>query len=135
MPDLARLLDPMSAAAFFAGWWERRPLHIARRDGTWYGRLLAMRDVDALIAFADPRGADIRATKKGNAEAYPITFAARIANAREEGSVDISRVYAAYRAGFTINVNRVQLYWAPVAALCAALEAALDHDVIASLFL
>lgn len=127
MLDLARLLDPISTAAFFAEWWERRPLHIARGDGTWYDRLLTTRDVDALIAFADPRGPDIRATKKGDAEAYPI--------AREEGSVDISRVYAAYRAGFTINVNRVQLYWAPVAALCAALEDALDHEVIASLFL
>ncbi|HEV7238880.1 MAG TPA: cupin domain-containing protein [Thermoanaerobaculia bacterium] len=133
--NLARLLHPMSMTTFFAEWWERRPLHIARGDGTWYGELLAMRDVDALIAFADPRGPDIRATKQGDAAAYPITFSGKMGSARGDGSVDINRVYAAYRAGYTINVNRVQLYWAPVAALCAALEDALDHEVIASLFL
>ena len=135
VPDLAHLLHPMSTTAFFAEWWERRPLHIARGDDTWYGGLLAMRDVDALIAFADPRGPDIRATKKGESEGYPITFAGRMGSARGEGSTDINRVYAAYQAGYTINVNRVQLYWAPVAALCAALQDALDHEVIASLFL
>jgi ribosomal protein L16 Arg81 hydroxylase len=133
--NLDRLLHPMSTTTFFAERWERRPLSIARGDDTWYDGLLAMRDVDTLIEFADPRGPDIRATKQGDAAAYPITFSGKLGSGRGDGSVDINRVYAAYRAGYTINVNRVHLYWAPVAALCAALQDELDHDVIASLFL
>ncbi|HEV7763973.1 MAG TPA: cupin domain-containing protein [Thermoanaerobaculia bacterium] len=133
--DLDRLLHPMSADTFFAEWWERRPMHIAREDRSYYEGLLAMRDVDALIAFADPRGPDIRATKKGEAAAFPITFEGRRGTRRGEGSVDITRIYAAYHAGYTINVNRVHEQWAPVAAFCDALQRTLDHTVIASLFL
>ena len=48
--SLAWLLHPLSLHEFFAEYWERRPLHIQRKDRHYYGALLKKSDIDAFIA-------------------------------------------------------------------------------------
>ena len=46
---LAWLLHPVSLHTFFTEYWERKPLHIARGDAAYYGRLLSRTDVERII--------------------------------------------------------------------------------------
>lgn len=128
--DFAGLIDPIPADAFFRDTWEKRPLAIHRNDPGYYGDLFSLHDVEGVIAFTKPRHSDLRVIKK-DAPSPPVTAQ----RPGREDAPDLTKLYAAYHDGHTINVSNLQERWAPLATLCANLESFLGHPAGANMYL
>src|SRR5262249_39973719 len=97
----------------------------------YYGDLLALDDVDALIGLSGllaPPQADFRLVKKGD-------DGPQMRPAPEQAIAGLQDVYQAYADGFTIIVNRIERHWPPVAALCRGLATGFQCRVGANLYL
>src|SRR5215211_1201675 len=63
--DLARLIQPVTLESFKSEYWEKRPLIIARREPSYYDRLLTLSDVDHILAHSSIRSSEIRIVRNG----------------------------------------------------------------------
>ena len=103
--DLARLLKPVNPEDFFAEYWERKPLHIQRRDQDYYGNLLSQQDLENIISSTDMRYPAIKLVPKGSNAFYrPETYTTNFRHGNDvfNGVADIDKVFAEYRAGATV---------------------------------
>jgi hypothetical protein len=133
MRAFADLLAPIGQAVFFAEYWERQPLHIARGDAAFYRNLLTKTAIDALIASGGLRFPAIQLAQGGGF--YPPEAFTRSLRAGEDnftGIPDLVRIRAEYQAGATIALPGLQRAWAPLGDLTSAIEAELSHAVHAN---
>ena len=126
MPPLERLLDPMPPAAFFAEFWDRRPVILPGDAGRFAG-LFASRDLPSLLRIQRPRPPEGMLVIKGSEH-----YARRWTEA--DGSPRLDQVLAAWRDGYTLVINKLHALWPPVADFAAGLEAALHHPVDVNLY-
>jgi ribosomal protein L16 Arg81 hydroxylase len=125
------LLAPLEPAAFFRDVWERQHHVVERGAPGYYGDLLALDDVDALIGLSGmlvPPCLDFRLVKKGD-------DGLQVRPATEQAIGSLQDVYQAYADGFTVILNRIERHWAPVAALCRDLATVFRCRVGANLYL
>ena len=135
--DLARVLSPVEADAFFRDYWEKQPLHVARNDPDYYRGLFSLRDLDEVIAFSRPKfiepgdfqpeGAPKHAYVQGwlaDEEPFPPVL-----------YPTLSDVQQAFQNGKTVIVNSTQRRRPAVAALCRRLEAFFGCPVHANMYL
>lgn len=130
--ELSWLLSPMDAGAFWRDHWERRPCAIERRDPRYHAALFSMADLDSVISLSGsaPAPGRIRLVKveDGRLSSRPVPHTAA-------GAPDIYCLYRSYAdEGYTITVDRLELQWHAIAALCRGLEQALHHPVVANLY-
>jgi hypothetical protein len=109
---VAHLLDPISLPAFLEGSWEREPLHVRRDRPDHYAGLFGLEEVERYLFTVRPRGNDLRLVARGRP---PIAF-----HDGEEAA--LPRVYAAFRDGYTMNLNGVHRHWPAVHALADAVR-------------
>lgn len=136
--DLARLLKPVNPAAFFAEYWERKPLLIKRRDLGYYGSLLSQQDLEDIISSTDMRYPAIKLVPKGSNAFYrPETYTTNLKHGNDvfNGVPDIDKVFAEYRAGATIALPGLEQNWEPLGAMCRGLESSFDHAVRANVYI
>lgn len=134
--DLGRLLHPLTTAQFFAEYWERKPYFLERRDPEYYESLLTRHDLENLITTGDLRFPAIQLAKDGGyipAEAY--THDQPHGTERFIGVPDLAVIAEQYRKGASIVLPALQRTWAPLAALCDALQAELDHVPHANVYI
>jgi ribosomal protein L16 Arg81 hydroxylase len=134
--DLDRLLRPLGSAAFFAQHWEREPLLLRRADSSFYDALLRLADIEAFIARGDARYPAIRLAKGGGfypPEAYTLDF--KFGDEVFRGMPDVEKIHSQYSSGATITLPAWHRAWPPLGALCARLEAQLDHAVNTNVYL
>ncbi|HEY6323909.1 MAG TPA: cupin domain-containing protein [Thermoanaerobaculia bacterium] len=123
---LEQLIAPLSPAAFFADFWQRRPCLVDGADGRLAG-LLSSRDVARLLYFGGIRAPQgMMLVKQGRH--YDQSWA------RLDGTPHPEKVRAAWGAGYTIIVNALHRLWEPAAALVACLEEELHHAFNVNLY-
>jgi ribosomal protein L16 Arg81 hydroxylase len=133
---LAALIKPFDLDEFFKSYWEEKPLLIQRQDAAFYAGLITSGDLDSILSRRDTRYPAVRLAKNGGfypPEAYTRSF--KYGDEAFSGVIDIDRVQAEYRSGATVVMPMLHRPWRPVAALCAGLEAELDHAVHANAYL
>lgn len=132
-----RLIAPCDRMTFLAEHWERRPHAVHRDDPTYFADLVTRADVDTIAAslrttptVGDQRVQEARlvASRDGQLIYEPVA-------AGVDGSPDRYQLYRGYATGDTVVLGPLGGRWPPVTALCAGLEAALQHPVWAHLYL
>jgi hypothetical protein len=128
--DLPQLLAPISTAAFFERYWERRPLFVRRRNLKYYRSLHDLSDLDHIIAsvpFHDERSLLLVKHENGIASTLPAPLV-------DGGAPNLGAVYTAFANGFTVVVRRIHLRREVVGDATAALEYSLFHRAGANLY-
>jgi JmjC domain len=130
--SFAWLLDPVTPQAFFAEYYERQPLLIARREPSRYAGLLSLAGIDRFLATTSPCHPDVflvDAARKLGAEDYTL------AEPEGAGRLDLPRVYELFRNGATISIRRLHERAAELAALCRAVEKVFSAHFQANIYL
>lgn len=135
--DLTELLAPVGIETFFHEYWEKQPLHLARREPSYYSGILTSADVDSVIAFTRPKFADAAAFTMEAARAKSFVqgwLAERLTSesANYPGIADLQRIYA---QGRTVVIMTMQQRWPSLAVLCRRLESVFRCPVHANLYL
>jgi hypothetical protein len=113
------LLEPITPQAFFAEYYERQPLLIARSEPRRFEPILNLSAIDRFLATTSPCHPDVflvDAARKLDAADYTT-----IANLGD-GSLDLARVYELFGAGATISIRHLHESMPELAALCRSVE-------------
>jgi ribosomal protein L16 Arg81 hydroxylase len=129
--DLARLIEPVTPASFKSDYWEKRPLIIARREPSYYERLLTLSDVDHILAHSSIRPSEIRIVRNGR-DTPLSNLTAEGANL-SEGSLEA--LYQEYRDGSTIVLLFLQERWPALKHLCRSIATELSAGVQVNVYL
>ncbi|MGA2843661.1 MAG: cupin domain-containing protein [Steroidobacteraceae bacterium] len=134
--DLTALLAPINPEDFFRDYWERKPLHLSRKDPHYYDTVLNNGDLESIISYPDLRYPAIQLARDGGYLA-PEAFTRDIKHGTEvfAAVADLERIQSEYRAGTTVVLAALQRLWMPVQELCAALENHISHPVHANAYL
>jgi ribosomal protein L16 Arg81 hydroxylase len=134
--DLSRLLDPIEPGAFFAEYWERKPLILSRKRPDYYAELLTLADVDHLLTATHLRRPAVGLVKDG-LQVNSQKFANDLNWGREwvTGLADVDKLLDEYQAGATVMLQSLNRYWRPLALLCRNLERAFAFPVHANIYL
>lgn len=130
------LIAPLSFEDFFREHWERKPLHLARGDASYYDGVITNADLDGIISSADLRYPAIQLARNGTylpAEIYTRNI--RHGTEFFTGVLDLHQIQSEYRSGATVVLPALQRTWPPLRQLCAALEDELSHPVHANAYL
>jgi lysine-specific demethylase/histidyl-hydroxylase NO66 len=131
---LARCLEPIDAATFFAEHWERRPLVVPRAEPGRFDDLLSEADVEWLVCATAIRYPAFRLVREGgqlgvrdytNDVSWRPPFTS---------TVDVRRALAEWEAGATIVLQALHVNWHPLAVFCRLLEDVLGHAVQANAY-
>lgn len=131
-PPLNRLLSPIEPDAFFRETWERRPLEICGRRPDHYGDLLALRDIDEVLAFARPGFVYPDGSEKST---YIRGLPPGAPGSTTGAALGIAQVRQAFEQGKSIVVMGMQERRPAVADLCRGLEATFGCPVHANMYL
>jgi hypothetical protein len=113
------LIDPITPAAFFSDYYERKPLLVERQDPARFEPLLSVAAVDRFLATTSPCYPGVflvDAARNLSPEEYTL------AGADTDGLLDLPRVYELYRSGATISLRHLNESMPELAALCRAME-------------
>ncbi len=128
--EFSTLIQPIGPEAFFAEYWERKPLLLQQRGASYYDPLLSIQDIEEFISQSDARYPAIRLAKGGAffpPEAY--TRDVRYGDEIFRGVPDVEKIFTEYSTGASVTLPALHRSWPPLDALCAHLEAQLDHSV------
>lgn len=113
--SLEWLIHPVSKEAFFAEYWEKRPLLIQRHQPDYFHSLLTLDEVDRVLTTLDRRHPDItlkNANREITAEDYTL----------EDGALDVAKVYQLFAGGATILLAYLDTVVPALTAFCRNLE-------------
>jgi ribosomal protein L16 Arg81 hydroxylase len=122
------LIQPFTADHFVANYWEDKPLIINRNDPGFYQKLFSIDHVDRVLDLNRPRGSSIRVVKNQE-PLLPSKYE------NHDGSLNMNQLYAAYADGYTVVINEIERFWAPLQALCRNISAKLSHHTVANMYL
>jgi len=111
------LLDPVLPATFLGEFYERKPLLIQRQQPAKFEALLTIADVDRYLATGTPCRPDVFLVDAAR-ELKPEDYAFP----EPPGRIDLPRAYQLFATGATISLSQLHERWAPLAALCRAVE-------------
>lgn len=124
------LLEPMSTSRFEAEFWERRPVHLSRKDARRFADLLSLAALDGLLSARTSAPRSVRLVRDG--------VETGLDQLRRRGGGGPNPVtealYAAFRGGWTIVVQFLHERWEPLARLCQRLEGELSASVQANVY-
>ena len=132
---LGRAIEPVGADAFLAGYWERKPLHVARGEPGRFDDLLSARDVERQMSEPGLRAPGFRLVNAGeklDQRAYTVDLPWR--PKPFTGSADHLAVLREFERGATVVLQGLHLTSTPLARYCRELEAFLEHPVQANAY-
>ena len=98
---LQQLIAPVSLAMFWSEYFEKRPLHVARRLPQWCREMPSVDDLDAIISYTSaPDGFPLDELIRGS-EAHGVEYCPFD---RPDGRPEMSAIYRAYARGWSIAV-------------------------------
>lgn len=111
-----QLLAPLSPSSFFQDYWQKRSLWSPTSETV--RSLVDLADIEFLAAsLPTPDRNWIRVVKAG-------AGLAERSFCTDESFVSLPKLYAAYRAGYTIQLSKMHKRWAPAGRLCRKVEEA-----------
>ena len=134
--DLDRLLHPVLAERFFAGYWEKRHLFLQHHDPRYFRQLLTQVDLETIISTSDMRYPAIRLAK-GGGFFPPEAYTRNVKHGEEsfQGVPDVQKISEQYRQGATVVLPAMHRTWEPLRLLCENLQAQLDHAAHANVYI
>jgi hypothetical protein len=132
---LRRAIAPVGADEFLAGYWERKPLHVARGEPGHFDDLLSARDVERQMSEPGLRTPGFRLVKAGeklDPRDYTVDLPWR--PRPFTGSADNLAVLREFTRGATVVLQGLHLTWTPLARYCRELEGFLGHPVQANAY-
>lgn len=128
---LQQLIAPVSLAMFWSEYFEKRPLHVARRLPEWCREMPSIDDLDAIISYTSapdgfPLDELIRGSETHGAEYRPFE--------RPDGRPEMSAIYRAYASGWSIAVYSLHRRSAPVTRLANSLASELRQKIHVNLY-
>ncbi|MGB8278380.1 MAG: cupin domain-containing protein [Methylovirgula sp.] len=127
--DLAKLLDPILPATFFAEYWEQKPLFVSRTNPGYYAPLLKVEQIDPLLTALAPQ--DITLV---NADA-PLEVEEMARKNTGSAPLEVVRACQLFLEGATIIFGAVHERLATFAAICRHLEIAFSAPLQANLYM
>jgi ribosomal protein L16 Arg81 hydroxylase len=110
-----KLIAPMTAAEFFAEYWEKKPLRIHRQSPSYYGDLLSLRALDRVLT-TQSLTRDFAFIANAAKQVAPEDFTL------PDGTVDTSRLFQQFADGGTIVFNQLHTFVPGLMELCRSLE-------------
>lgn len=131
---LQELLNPISATDFFQSYWERRPVHLKRRDNPIQTGLLSVADLERILVETRPYYPEIRIMSADRGRAWEALDSGWLAPGNPGSAEAMRAVYDAYADGYSIILN-MQARWPAVETLRRDLQAAIHLRASAELYL
>jgi len=130
---LARCVEPIDAAEFFADYWEQQPLAVPRAEEGRFDDLLTVSDVERLVSSGGLRTPGLRLVREGGTIAES-SYTTDISWRPKPflGVADPDRVAAAFDDGATIVLQALHHTWPPLARFCRELEHELGSGIQAN---
>jgi ribosomal protein L16 Arg81 hydroxylase len=126
--DLSRMIDPCPLETFFSEHWDRRPLLVKRSDRGYFRSLFSVDDVDDFLSnYGGPNEFSLRLVKKG-ATPPAISLPTGVAPS-------LSEIHAAYREGYTLNINEMATHHPAIRRMTHAVLGDLGARPRANLYL
>lgn len=139
---LAAILDPIDLEAFATGYWERKPLHVARDLPGYFADLFDIAEIeDALVTGARDlaRFALVRAgAAQAPLDAYVVSnpgIRSRATGKAPVAQIDARKVLALFEAGYTLVINDAGLLSARLQRWCNQLQQELSAYAGANVYL
>ena len=132
---LRRAIEPVGADDFLAGYWERKPLHVARGEPGRFDDLISARDVERQMSEPGLRAPGFRLVKAGeklDQRAYTVDLPWR--PKPFSGSADHLAVLREFERGATVVLQGLHLTSTALAHYCRQLEGFLGHPVQANAY-
>lgn len=125
------LIDPVTSEAFFERYWEQRPLHLEHPYEERFAALVDAADVETVVL-----------TALGRADSSSGVVASRCLDGEPDywdlpaapANQTVHALLHAFADGYSIVVNSIDRFWAPLSALCRRIESALQQPVGANLY-
>ncbi|MEP7031355.1 MAG: cupin domain-containing protein [Pseudolabrys sp.] len=131
--NLARLLQPISAAAFFSEYWEKHPLHISRNAPDYYASVLTLDQIDPLLTILPPDG--VLLTDAAAETAIEIGDMIRADRTAATAALDVVKACQSFASGATIIIRDAHKRIASLMALTRTLESELGCPCKANLYM
>lgn len=128
---LAELLAPTTVESFVSEHWNIKPLVVHRNDAAYYADILALADIDTIVANSSLHDGDLRLVTEGQE-----TSITQLVPDELEGKINgLELLYAKYRTGSTVNLTFLHERWPPLAALCRGLSTEFSASVHGNVYL
>lgn len=127
---LAWLIEPVKVSDFFAEYFERQPLIVARNNPDYFAELLTLEDVDRILTVLHPTVGEIDLVKRDSPE--------RVKSEEyvgPKGFADPARVASLFADGATVMFPALHRKLPRLAELCAGLEAEFTQPFQANVYL
>lgn len=112
---LEQVVAPVSTAAFFRTYWEKKPLVVNRKNSNYYHELLTLADVDQVITsfnLPHPEIELVDAKERINRSQYT----------RGNNRIDVAKLYDLFADGATVILPHLHLRLPSLAAFCRGME-------------
>jgi ribosomal protein L16 Arg81 hydroxylase len=128
--NLAKVLAPIETGQFFAEYWEKQPLVIARDDPHYFADLLSKDAVDHIVTSSGLRYPGFRLVKSGSpVPLSDYTVDLPWGKATFDGTANVDSVLALFQQGYSIVLEALHRTWPPIAIFCRSLEQELNCPV------
>jgi len=118
LPELAKLINPVSVDDFISHYWEQEPLLVNRNDPSYYSDLLTLDGIDHVLSLAGVKLDAVRVVVEGKETPVSELGTGR---GRNGGINSLETLYERYRNGSTIVVNSLQDRFEPLRRLATRL--------------
>ena len=126
------LIDPIDPTAFFAEFYERKPLLIERQEPSKFESLLSIDAIDRYLSTTTPCSPDVflvDAARELKPEDYSFP------NSDPPNRIDLPRAYQLFMTGATISLSQLHDRLPPLAALCRAVESIFSSHFQTNIYL
>lgn len=117
---LESLIAPVKVKSFFARYWQKQPLILARNKPGFYKGLITSSDFEFLLSsLTNPQGGWFSLVKERARPPVDSMLS-------DEKLVNLSEIYAAFTEGYSLLLNQVQKRHRATGVLCRQLEISLS---------
>ena len=128
MENFSDCIHPISNSDFISDYWENELLYIKRDNKNFYDAIFSIYSFDTVLEYGKPKGGNLRVVKNQE-PLLPTKYE------NTDGSLNLNQIYAAYADGYTVVINEMNKYCAPINNLVHNMRHSLSHNVKANAYL
>ncbi len=128
LSNFTDLIEPSTLENFIEQYWEKDLLILHRNNPDFYQSLFSIEKVDHVLDVSRPTGKSLRVVKSQE-PLLPTKYE------NHDGSLNLNQLYTAYADGYTIVINELERFWAPLRAFCQNMSNFLSHHTVGNMYL
>lgn len=131
--NFAQIIHPISIEEFFNDYYEKKPLHIARNDTSYYYSFLSLQEIDSYLQLKQAFSPNVKMAFQGK-EVSPFLFCDHD-NKVAAFKANPKKMFELFKLGYTIKYDKLHQTYPPLAEKVSALENELGIKIRTSLYL